>query len=122
MTSQLTLLIKMQSKLHLLQHDKGFLQSNLKYLTELGNKLSQYAEDARVEASSKADAHAAELDLRKQIITLRAILADSKAQNEMRTNKSAGLGHQISDLKVSPSSLTNPASALSLLIFQAENA
>ena len=90
----------MQSKLHLLQHDKGFLQSNLKYLTELGNKLSQFAEDARAEATSKAEAHTAEVERRKRIISLRASLADSRSQNEIKTSKSTGLGHQISDLKV----------------------
>ena len=93
--------IVLQSKLHLLHHDKGFLQSNLKYLTELGNKLSQYAKDARADAAAKADAHAAEVERRKQLISLRASLADSRAQIEIRTNRSTGFGHQISDLKVS---------------------
>ena len=104
----------MQSKLHLLQHDKGFLQSNLKYLIELGNKLSQYAEDARAEASTKAEAHAAEVERRKRIISLRASLADSRTQNETRNNKSIGLGHQISDLKVSLSYSDGPSLKFSL--------
>ena len=51
----------LQSKLHLLEHDRGFLQSNLKYLTELGNKVVQYAQDARTDAAATAEAHAREV-------------------------------------------------------------
>jgi len=50
----------LQSKLHLLQHDRGFLQSNVKYLTELGNKVAQYAQESRAGAAAAADAHTRE--------------------------------------------------------------
>lgn len=91
----------MQSKLHLLQHDKGFLQGNLKYLTELGNKVSQFAEDARAAAASQAEKQAAEVHRRNKVISMRASLAESRSQNGKRTDRKADLDHHISDLKAS---------------------
>ncbi len=108
-SSALLLLVVPQSKLHVMHHDKGFLQSNLKYLTELSSKLGQYAEDARAAAAARAVAHVAEATRRKQISSLRASLADSRAANEARSNKSIGFGHQITDLKVSSRDPTTPS-------------
>ena len=92
----------LQSKLHLLQHDRGFLQSNLSYLTELGKKVSQHAEGARAVATERVEAHAAEAACRQRIGTLRESLTEAKLINEQRSERSTALGHQVSDLKVSP--------------------
>ena len=90
----------LQSKLHLLQHDKGFLQSNVKYLIELGNKVTQHGAEARAAAAAEAEALAAEVGRRKRIIGLREGLAETQSQNEERLERTTELSHYIADIKV----------------------
>ncbi len=90
----------LQSKLHLLQHDRGFLQSNLKYLTELGNKVRQYAEETRAGADAEAEAHAREAARRRNVVEMRASLAEQQRQNRERQERKAALAEQLTSLKV----------------------
>ena len=90
----------MQSKQQLLQHDRGFLQSNLKYLNELSTKVAQYADDSRAAAAAAAEAWAAEAARRQAVVGMRASLADQKAANLARAARKASLEERLTDLKV----------------------
>ena len=90
----------MQSKQQLLRHDRGFLQSNLKYLNELSTKVAQYADDSRAEAAAAAEARAAEAARRQAVVSMRATLADQKAANLARAARKASLEERLTNLKV----------------------
>lgn len=90
----------LQSKLHLLQHDLDFLQSNLSYLTELGKRVDQYANQARATAAEQLAAYTAEVTRRQRVIALRDSLTNNKLLNELRFERSTALGDQVSDLRV----------------------
>lgn len=101
--SESWLLGLLQGKLHLLQHDRGFLQSNLKYLTQLGDEISNFAGKARSAAAARLEAHAAEVSRRRKIVAMRASLAEARAQHASRAEKKSALDQHMSELKASKS-------------------
>ena len=99
------MVVCMQAKLQVLKHDEGFLQSNLKYLRELGSRITSFAAESKESLHVKREAHSKELARRKQVAQLRHTLQDQQILNGERAANKASIDEEVVSHRVSPSYL-----------------
>ena len=99
------MVVRMQAKLQVLKHDEGFLQSNFKYLKELGSRITSFAAESKESLQAKREGHSKELARRKQVAQLRQTLQEQQILNGERAANKTSIDEEVVSHRVIPSCL-----------------